>query len=78
MIPEEDKAFEKLELPPDTLRKYGFESSNEFNSFRYSDYCFKKFIDFSTDYKLCETGENKDQCAPAKDEEERGEYFAAM
>ena len=32
-------------LPIDTLKKYGFESVNEFNSFRYSDYCFKKFIE---------------------------------
>jgi phosphoglycerol transferase MdoB-like AlkP superfamily enzyme len=45
MVPLEDSAFEKRELPPDTLRKYGFESVNEFNSFRYSDYCFKKFIE---------------------------------
>lgn len=45
MIPQEDKDFEKLILPRDTLRKYGFESVDEFNSFRYSDYCFKKFIE---------------------------------
>jgi len=45
MIPEEDNDFEKMILPIDTLKKYGFESVNEFNSFRYSDYCFKKFIE---------------------------------
>ena len=45
MIPHEDSDFEKIILPIDTLRKYGFESVNEFNSFRYSDYCFKKFIE---------------------------------
>ncbi|HEY1871154.1 MAG TPA: LTA synthase family protein, partial [Chitinophagaceae bacterium] len=45
MIPQEDSAFEKRELPMDTLEKYGFESVNEFNSFRYSDYCFQKFIE---------------------------------
>jgi phosphoglycerol transferase MdoB-like AlkP superfamily enzyme len=45
MIPEEDNDFEKIILPIDTLKKYGFESVNEFNSFRYSDYCFKKFIE---------------------------------
>ncbi|HEY2721059.1 MAG TPA: sulfatase-like hydrolase/transferase [Chitinophagaceae bacterium] len=45
MIPEEDSAFEKLDLPVDTLEKYGFESVNEFNSFRYSDYCFQKFME---------------------------------
>jgi len=45
MIPQEDGDFEKIALPIDTLKKYGFESINEFNSFRYSDYCFKKFIE---------------------------------
>ena len=45
MIPEEDKDFEKVILPRDTLRKYGFESVDEFNSFRYSDFCFKRFIE---------------------------------
>ena len=27
------------------LLKYGFESLDEYNSFRYSDYCFKKFME---------------------------------
>jgi phosphoglycerol transferase MdoB-like AlkP superfamily enzyme len=45
MIPQEDKDFDKIVLPRDTLRKYGFESVNEFNSFRYSDYCFEKFME---------------------------------
>jgi phosphoglycerol transferase MdoB-like AlkP superfamily enzyme len=45
MIPEEDQEFEKIILPKDTLRKYGFESVDEFNSFRYSDYSFQKFIE---------------------------------
>jgi phosphoglycerol transferase MdoB-like AlkP superfamily enzyme len=45
MIPPEDSDFERIDLPIDTLKKYGFESVNEFNSFRYSDYCFKKFIE---------------------------------
>ena len=45
MTPEEDKDFDKLTVSKDTLRKYGFESVNEFNSFRYSDYCFQKFIE---------------------------------
>ena len=44
-IPVEDSDFEKLTPEKDTLRKYGFESVEEFNSFRYSDYCFKKFIE---------------------------------
>jgi len=45
MIPQQDSDFTKLELPIDTLHKYGFESVNEFNSFRYSDYCFRKFME---------------------------------
>jgi phosphoglycerol transferase MdoB-like AlkP superfamily enzyme len=45
MIPEEDNDFAFSDVPADTLNKYGFESVNEFNSFRYSDYCFKKFMD---------------------------------
>ena len=44
-IPEEDKDFEKRVFPPDTLKKYGFESLQEFQSFCYTDYCFKKFIE---------------------------------
>jgi phosphoglycerol transferase MdoB-like AlkP superfamily enzyme len=44
MIPEEDSAFKKITVPETDLVKYGFESLNEFNSFRYADYCFKKFI----------------------------------
>ncbi len=39
--------FEPLQLPFDTLRKYGFESNEEFNAFRYSDYCMKKFFDIA-------------------------------
>lgn len=45
MIPQEDSDFRKSALPIDTLEKYGFESENEFNSFRYSDYCFQKFME---------------------------------
>ncbi len=44
-IPPEDTDFEKRIVPEDTLRKYGFESLKEFQSFCYSDYCFKKFIE---------------------------------
>jgi phosphoglycerol transferase MdoB-like AlkP superfamily enzyme len=45
MIPEEDKDFTKEIVSKDSLQKFGFESLEEFNSFRYSDYCFKKFIE---------------------------------
>ncbi len=44
-IPEEEKDFEKRKINPDTLKKYGFESLQEFQSFCYTDYCFKKFIE---------------------------------
>ena len=37
--------FQKKSIPIDTLKKYGFESEDEFNSFRYSDYCIKQFIE---------------------------------
>lgn len=45
MIPEGEKAFSRAVVPTDTLRKYGFESVNEYNSFRYADYCFQNFIE---------------------------------
>ena len=45
MIPEGDKDFQPQQVHPDTLQKYGFESVNEYNSFRYTDYCFKNFIE---------------------------------
>ncbi len=44
-IPEEDKDFEKRLVPADTLKKYGFESLEEYHAFYYSDYCFKKFME---------------------------------
>src|SRR5690606_19879879 len=45
MIPERDCDFVKKEVHEDTLAKYGFESVEEFNTFRYSDYCFRKFME---------------------------------
>jgi phosphoglycerol transferase MdoB-like AlkP superfamily enzyme len=45
-IPEEDKArFKLLSFPVDTLKKYGFESNEEMNAFRYTDFCFQQFIE---------------------------------
>jgi phosphoglycerol transferase MdoB-like AlkP superfamily enzyme len=44
-IPEADNDFVKKEMPQDSLVKYGFGSLEEYNAFRYSDYCFKKFIE---------------------------------
>lgn len=44
-IPDEDKnEFKKRTVSEDSLKKYGFKSNDEFNAFRYSDYCFKKFF----------------------------------
>ncbi len=44
-IPVEDSDFVKRYEPEDTLHKYGFESLQEFQSFCYTDYCFKKLIE---------------------------------
>lgn len=45
-IPSEDRAvFKKLNYPADTLHKYGFESNEEMNAFRYTDFCFQQFIE---------------------------------
>lgn len=45
-IPEEDRAaLGMVDFPIDSLRKYGFESNEELNAFRYTDYCFKTFIE---------------------------------
>jgi phosphoglycerol transferase MdoB-like AlkP superfamily enzyme len=45
-IPEEDKATFILENhPEDTLKKYGFQSNDELNAFRYMDYAIKTFIE---------------------------------
>ncbi len=45
-IPDEDKAaFKVLNVPQDTLLKYGFTTLDEFNAFRYTDFCYQKFIE---------------------------------
>ena len=44
-IPAEDSDFVKRKVNEDTLHKYGFESLQEFQSFCYTDYCFKKLIE---------------------------------
>ena len=45
MIPEEENGFIKLNPPLDSLKMFGFDSPEEYNSFRYSDYCIKKFME---------------------------------
>ncbi len=45
MIPPEDTAeFERKVVAEEQLLEYGFTSVEEYNSFRYSDYCFSKFM----------------------------------
>ena len=45
-IPEEDrKSFALENYPTDTLKKYGFESNDELNAFRFTDFSFKTFIE---------------------------------
>ncbi len=44
-IPAEDSDFVKRKVNEDTLHKYGFESLQEFQSFCYTDYCFKTLIE---------------------------------
>jgi phosphoglycerol transferase MdoB-like AlkP superfamily enzyme len=44
-IPEEDADFVRKVVDEDTLHKYGFESLQEFQSFCYTDYCFKTLIE---------------------------------
>ncbi len=45
-IPQEDMAeFKKLNYPADTLKKYGFDDNGQLNAFRYTDFCFQKFMD---------------------------------
>ncbi|MEN9570457.1 MAG: hypothetical protein RL172_1688 [Bacteroidota bacterium] len=45
-IPEADlKEFKKVNYPEDSVKKYGFEDNAQLNAFRYTDYCFEKFMD---------------------------------
>lgn len=45
-IPKEDAdALPKLSIPADSLKKHGFENFDEYNAFRYTDYCYRKFIE---------------------------------
>lgn len=44
-IPVEDSDFLKKKVNEDTLHKYGFESVEEYQSFCYTDYCFKTLIE---------------------------------
>ncbi len=48
-IPKNDlPEFKVLNYASDTLRKYGFTGNDQFNAFRYSDFCFQKFFEKAT------------------------------
>lgn len=45
-IPKEDlKEFKLKKIKKDSLKKFGFESEDEYNAFRYTDFSFQKFIE---------------------------------
>lgn len=44
-IPASDKDFVPRKVSEEELKKYGFESLEEFNAFCYTDYCYQKFIE---------------------------------
>jgi phosphoglycerol transferase MdoB-like AlkP superfamily enzyme len=45
-IPAEDQAeFHKLQVSADSLKAFGFESNDEMNAFRFTDFCYQKFIE---------------------------------
>jgi phosphoglycerol transferase MdoB-like AlkP superfamily enzyme len=46
-----DTDFVKLKVGEEELKKYGFESIDEFNSFRYFDYCIRKFMEVASQEK---------------------------
>ncbi|HEY0354852.1 MAG TPA: sulfatase-like hydrolase/transferase [Flavisolibacter sp.] len=45
-IPKEDKGlFENVKVSKEELKKYGFESQQEYNAFRYADHCIQTFME---------------------------------
>jgi phosphoglycerol transferase MdoB-like AlkP superfamily enzyme len=50
-IPATDAGFVRLPANEAELKKYGFESVDEYNCFRYSDYCFQRFIEAASKEK---------------------------
>ncbi len=48
-IPREDESlFHKIQVGRDSLKQFGFESNEEMNAFRYTDFCYQQFIDAAT------------------------------
>jgi phosphoglycerol transferase MdoB-like AlkP superfamily enzyme len=45
MIPKDEFLFQSKEAPLDSLKKYGFESVDEYNAFRYADYAIETFME---------------------------------
>jgi phosphoglycerol transferase MdoB-like AlkP superfamily enzyme len=51
-IPAEDKAaFKLMNFSADSLRRFGFESNEEMNAFRYTDFCYQAFIEAASKEK---------------------------
>ncbi len=45
-IPDEDKAaFKIIDFSVDSLKRFGFETNDEMNAFRYTDFCYRQFIE---------------------------------
>ena len=45
-IPDEDKAtFKIINFSADSLKRFGFETNDEMNAFRYTDFCYQQFIE---------------------------------
>lgn len=45
-IPDEDRKVFRLRYPPaDSLRRFGFENAEEYNAFRYTDFCYEQFME---------------------------------
>ncbi len=45
-IPSEDKAaFRLMNFSTDSLHRFGFETNDEMNAFRYTDFCYEQFIE---------------------------------
>lgn len=51
-IPEEDKnEFKPVSVAKDSLTRHGFESNEELNAFRYTDFCIRKFMEAASKEK---------------------------
>ncbi|HEY4936904.1 MAG TPA: sulfatase-like hydrolase/transferase, partial [Puia sp.] len=51
-IPAEDQGeFQKIRVSNDSLKAFGFESIDEMNAFRFTDFCFQKFIEATKEEK---------------------------